>query len=260
MAIQARYDVYEPVGGKWRFLFGALTVNKAGGAVEMLEDHIKTGPDARIAMIYDTEKNRHVPMFRVNIANQTQIKALSGGWKDGDGGIFDNLFTAQIEELAEQVSQELLSEPELPQDELESIEQDDEDSTDSVITEDPRFDVDSSPYDYEGQPDFVILNWMTGSYTIEQYVIPRPTERQMKALYIAHGNFIGASNTNRVESALTRIMCAVISKAEHVESLVEENSKLGAWVQIWREHLMGENEPLRFEGSTIEFINCGILE
>lgn len=248
MSIQARYNVYEPVGGKWRFLFSAHTVNKEEGAIEQLEDIVKTGPDARVAVILDTEKNRHVPIFRMNINNQTRIKALSGGWKDGDGGVLDNTVEADIAQIAEHVNAQ-----------LEQHEQTVEEAKND-LADDSRIMVDNSEYAYEGQPDFVVLNWQTGAYAIDQYIIPRPTEKQLRALNIAHGCLIGADNTSRQDAALMRICAAVSKKPEHCDGIVQDDKKIKPWVCLWKDHLSAESTPLRFEGNTVEFVHCGFIE
>lgn len=257
MSIQERYHVYTPVGGKWHFLFSASTVNKRGGAVEQLEGVVKTGPDARVAIIIDTEKNRHVSMFRMNINNQTQIKSPAGGWKDGDGGVLENTIEADIAKIADHVNAQLEQEPE-PEDVIDT---DGEGMEDDDIPEPSDDDQeDDATYEYEGQPDYVVLNWQTGAYSIEQYIIPRPTEKQLKALNIAHGCLIGAENTRKQEAALMRINAAVCKKPEYCEGMVKQDKRIKPWVCLWKDHIYPDKSPLRFEGYIVEFAYCGFIE
>lgn len=204
MAIQKRYTVFTPVGeNRWKQILSAATVSKEKGAIDQLYDHITTGPDGFIAVVYDTIKDRHVQIFRLSVAGITQLVAR-GGWHDGDSGV-SNTVDEHIAELAKAVEM-------------------------------PNLDI----------PSAVFLTWINNELEVRTFLIPNPSEKQMKALRIANLKFLGITDNGREEAALIRISAALSNREGGTE-------KIKSWVGIWIEH---ETKVARHEGD-IEYIICG---
>ena len=242
----ARYDVYKPLAsGKWAFLFSADSVKKEGGAIEMLEDVITTGPDARVAVVYDTKKKCHVTIFRMNIKDRTVFQPLAGGWREGDGSILANTVSGELTTMAKAINLDLA------QQHSEAVPVDD---TPELAT---------SEYDYEGQPDYAILHWLTSEAVLERYVIPRPTEKQLRVLTLTNSLFINASNTPKQDAALMRISCALCEEQNrhYFNDLLKIDKAYDRWLCIWSAYKMESSEDaIRIENSTVEIFYSGCLE
>lgn len=234
----SRYEIYTPVNKEsWVLLCTAASVSKEKGAISKLEDVVKTGPDTCVAIVYDTEKNRHVRMFRVNVGNRTLIKPVSGGWREGDADVRANTVSAKIDLVAAGIT-----------------------FAEKAPQEEPKEEPKETPaQDYEGQPDYALVNWIEEEYRSTFYLIPKPTERQMKVLNTVHGCFINGENTQRQDAALSRVFCALAEKDEYCRSIVDEDQRLSKWVGIWRGFKVEDVQPLRLEMKTVEIFTCGFI-
>lgn len=220
MAIEKRYFVFKTFGAnKWKRAFTATTVTKEGGAIDLLYDHITTGPDGLIAIVYDTKKDRHVEVHRLNAAGITQLVAR-GTWIDGiNESVENNLIDDEIEVIANQLVTDIAAVPEVP-----------------VV------DV----------PAFVLLTVTDCHAGPRQFLIPSPTEKQLKALRMVHGklrNYLGDDNGDKADAALDRVIAATIG----THTFVQGDKALKRWHHIWKDHLI--IEPFR-SNKDVEHIAC----
>lgn len=225
MAIEKRYFVFKTFGAnKWKRAFTAATVTKEGGAIDLLYDHITTGPDGLIAVVYDTKKDRHVEVHRLNAAGITQLVA-HGTWVDGiNESVENNLIDDEIEVIANQLVTDIAAVPEVP-----------------VV------DV----------PSFVLLTVTDSHVGPSQFLIPNPTEKQLKALRMVHGKLRNYQlrknhlddNGSKANAALDRIIAATVGTHDSVQG----DKALKRWHHIWKDHLI--TEPFR-SNKDVEHIAC----
>lgn len=98
-------------------------------------------------------------------------------------------------------------------------------------------------------PVAVFLSWVNSEFHVTNYIIQRPTEKQMKALRIANGKFLGVTEVAREEAALLRISVALSTDSTNAGTIK-------SWVGIWAECATDET---RLEGD-IEYIICGHVD
>ena len=218
-SLQTRYDVYVPAGQNWNLVFSVPSVTKEGGAIDQLYDKITTGPECCIAIVFDTMKNRHVQIFRTNKGNTTTIEA-KGGWKEGDHDVVNSSLQKQIDELAKVVAID-----------IEHADPVSEAAVDAV----------------ESAPHSCHLTWV-GKKSVKQFMLEAVTEKQLKALLIASGNYIGGTTSDRQAAALERVAQALGENTG--------NKSIAGWEGIWKDTQIDNHEANWVEGKIL-FILCG---
>lgn len=221
-----RYDVYVPAGKFWSLVFSVPTVLKPEGAVDRLYDTVvPVCADLRVAVVVDTQRNRHVSIYRKMRDNDTIELVPAKAWTDGVSEVIELSLQKEMESLAEIVSRDIVH-----------------DTTESAAL----------------LPDQVLLTWYTPDDGIAQYVIKNPTERQVKVLRAANGCIAGVAEvTEKQTAAVNRISLALSASIESCQYAIDQDVKLEKWACIWKDTLHDRYTQLILTGVT-EIITTGV--
>lgn len=202
-------------------LFKNASAGKEDSAMEALMDHVKTGTAGDIvAYIVDTTQDRYVRVVRTIEAGIFRLRAPEG-WQQGK--LEDSYVIVQPEEKAITVA----------------------DDTVSIVKD-------------RQHVDYIIMLWEMIGDSTTTYLIPNPTEDQIKHVCNAANCFVGGDNTKDQKRALNRIMLAISENAREFGKAMKLKAEIiDDWATIWVNNKVDNEKPLQVSGNVL-FINAGI--
>ena len=203
-------------------LFKNASAGKEDSALDALMDHVKTGTAGDIvAYIVDTTQERYARVIRNIEAGIFRLR-VPEGWVKGK---LEDSYTvlAQPEEKAITTANDTVN----------------------IVQERQHI-------------DYIIMLWETVGDSTDTYLIPNPTDDQIKHVSNAANCFFGGENTKEQQRALNRIMLAISPNAlEFGKDMKLKAEIIEAWATIWVNNKVDSEKPLQVSGNVL-FINAGL--
>lgn len=209
-------------------LFKNANMGKEDSAMEALMDNVKTGTAGdNVAYIVDTVVDRYACVIRSIEAGIFRLR-VPQGWEVGT-----------MDDVVRLVEGNKVEEP--------------------VVQLPTKQDDIVAAIEQNQKIDYILLLWERVGDSTETYLIPNPTDDQIKHVCNAANCFVGGENTKDQQRALNRIMLAISPNArEFGKDMRLKAEIIDAWATKWVDYKVDSDKPLKAQGSFL-FINAGMF-